>query len=106
MKGYIIKVTILSGRREGHTYYMKKGGYVTNEEVPKFDCDVYKTLGAAKSVCKRFYNTNELNHNAEKKEKEYKKSKGMQVDNWFIYDREFYEPVEVEYYKNLWSMDK
>ena len=63
MKGYVIKVTYLTGRHKGKSYLMKKGGYVTKEHNYHFESDVYKTLGIAKRVCTIYRKNNELDYN-------------------------------------------
>ena len=73
MKGYVIKVTYLTGRHKGKSYLMKKGGYVTEEHNYHFESDVYKTLGIAKRVCTIYHKNNELDYNTERRTNEYNK---------------------------------
>lgn len=101
MKGYVIKVTYLTGRHKGKTYLMKKGGYVTEERYHHFESDVYKTLGTAKRVCTVYHNNNERDYNSERRMNEYNISKGRPAKDWFIYELESYEPFEVEYSKDI-----
>ena len=101
MKGYVIKVTYLTGRHKGKTYLMKKGGYVTEERFHHFESDVYKTLGIAKRVCTMYRNNNERDYNCERNYNDYKISKGEEGKEWFIYELESYEPFEIEYSKNI-----
>lgn len=101
MKGYVIKVTYLTGRHKGRTYLMKKGGYVTEEHYHHFKSDVYKTLGTAKRVCTVYHNNNERDYNSERRMNEYNISKGRPAKDWFIYELESYEPFEVEYSKDI-----
>jgi hypothetical protein len=101
MKGYIIKVTYLTGRHKGHVYYMRKGGYITSADGYKFESDVYTTLGIAKSVCTKLYKSNELNHRVKLKDMEYRAAKGKENRDWMIYERESYEPYEVDYSKDI-----
>ena len=76
MKGYVIKVTYLTGRHKGKTYLMKKGGYVTEENHYHFESDIYKTLGIAKRVCTMYRKNNERDYNAERRMNEYNILKG------------------------------
>lgn len=97
MKGYVIKVTYLSGRHKGKTYLMKKGGYVTEEHFHHFESDVYKTLGIAKRVCTIYENNNQRDYLHERNYNDYRISKGYEGKDWFIYELERYEPFEIEY---------
>lgn len=97
MKGYVIKVTYLSGRHKGKTYLMKKGGYVTEEHFHHFESDVYKTLGIAKRICTMYTKSNERDYIAERRYNDYQISKGREGKEWFIYELERYEPFEIEY---------
>jgi hypothetical protein len=101
MKGYVIKVTYLSGRHKGKTYLMAKGGKIPRSVDYLFESDIYKTLGTAKSVCKRLFNNNERNRRIEDMTREYALSKGREIHDWFIYEHESYEPYEVEYSKDI-----
>ena len=101
MKGYVIKVTYLTGRHKGKSYLMKKGGYVTEEHNYHFESDVYKTLGIAKRVCTIYRKNNERDYNAERRTNEYNISKGRPSKDWFIYELESYEPFEIEYSKDI-----
>ena len=101
MKGYVIKVTYLTGRHKGKTYLMKKGGYVTEEHFHHFESDVYKTLGVAKRVCTMYRNNNERDYNCERNYNNYKIAKGGEGKEWFIYELESYEPFEIEYSKDI-----
>lgn len=97
MKGYVIKVTYLSGRHKGKTYLMKKGGYVTEEHFHHFESDIYKTLGIAKRICTMYTKSNERDYIAERRHNDYQISKGRKGKEWFIYELESYEPFEIEY---------
>ena len=101
MKGYVIKVTYLTGRHKGKTYLMKKGGYVTEEHYYHFESDIYKTLSIAKRVCTMYRKNNERDYNAERRTNEYNISKGRPPKDWFIYELESYEPFEIEYSKDI-----
>ena len=80
MKGYVIKVTYLTGRHKGKTYLMKKGGYITEEHYHHFESDVYTTLRTAKRVCTVYRNNNE---------RDYKKSYRMKGICKVYYDKNF-----------------
>ena len=101
MKGYVIKVTYLTGRHKGKTYLMKKGGYVTEADSYHFESDIYKTLGTAKRVCTLYRKNNERDYHAERRTNEYNISKGRPSKEWFIYELESYEPFEIEYAKDI-----
>ena len=101
MKGYVIKVTYLTGRHKGRTYLMKKGGYITEEHYHHFESDVYTTLRTAKRVCTVYRKNNERDYNDERRTNEYNISKGRPPKDWFIYELESYEPFEVEYSKDI-----
>ena len=101
MKGYVIKVTYLSGRHKGKTYLIKKGGYVTEEHFHHFESDVYKTLSIAKRVCTMYENNNQRDYLHERNYNDYRISKGYEGKDWFIYELERYEPFEIEYSKDI-----
>lgn len=93
---YLIKVTILTGRHKGHSYLLRKGGYVTDEGDSQFEEDTYKTLGTALRVCKQMESRNELNYNVERADNEYRIKQGKSPKEFFIYEKESYEPYLVE----------
>lgn len=95
MARYLIKATYESGIHKGKTYLLRKGGYVTDEIDFQWDDTTYKSRAIAERQCKRLKEENDLNYVIERRENEYRISKGKKGKDWFIYDMESYEPYEV-----------
>lgn len=95
MKAYQIKVTKLSGQHEGHSYILTKGGYVATEGSQHID-DCYLTERVAKMVCTKLRKSNIRDHEDEAYRRHYREAAGKQIPDWWIYDLEKYEPIEVE----------
>lgn len=96
MKKYIIKVTYLTGKYKGESYFMRKGGYITEPNHYHFNSDVYATEAICNRVCGKLFKNNERNYEFESKDREYKKNKGCTLKDWRIYERESYEPYAIE----------
>lgn len=96
MKAYIIKVTYLSGRHKGNSYFMRKGGYVADLDMYFSEDSTYATERIAKMVCTKLFNNNELCVESERSADNYRKSKGENGKEWFVYEHESYEPYAVE----------
>lgn len=96
MKRYIIKATYLSGKYKGDTYFMCKGGYITDLDAFHFAYNTYATESIAKMVCTKLYNNNELNVSIERNDEKYNISKGKPPKDWYIYEHELYEPYAIE----------
>lgn len=95
MKAYQIKVTILTGPRQGVEYVLTKGGYGASEGAQHIDY-CYKTKGKAIAVCKRLAEKNRISHETEAQNRSWTEAKGEKGRDWWIYDLEKYEPIEVE----------
>ena len=93
--GWIIKVTVLTGDRAGHEYYMRKGGYIANggEEWPEW---CYKTKGYARRECRRLKEDNDLSYRIERQDQAMKVKMGIRKEDFFLYELESYEPYEVK----------
>lgn len=96
---YCLKVTYMDGPHAGTSYYMRKGGYVTNLEQYQDESDTYANLTVALRTCKKLAVNNIRDFDSERSYNEYKKSKGQRYktnDNQFLYWHEKYEPVQVD----------
>ena len=59
MKRYLIKATFTGGAHKGETYYIRKGGYVTND--PRLCCaEDFYTEASAKAVATKWNKENEF----------------------------------------------
>lgn len=97
MTRYIIKCTYTEGIHAGESYYLTKGGYVTDEKQCQWEDTTYKTKGIAQRVCNKMYKENELNRAIERADMEYAKKTGRKFHRtWCIYESETYEPYPVE----------
>ena len=96
MKGYVIKVTYLSGAHKGRSYFLKKGGYIYSDGEFVLADNVYKSEAVAKRVCSLYANNNERDYLSERSYNEYRISKGHKGCDWFIYELESYEPYELD----------
>jgi len=101
MKRFLIKVTYLSGKHKGESYFMRKGGYVTQPDGYHFESETYATEAIAKRVCTKLYNNNELNRRVEEQTRAYDLKKGRTVHDWFLYEHESYEPYAIECGKDI-----
>lgn len=95
MKRFLIKVTYLTGRHKGKTYFLKKRGYVCGENEYVFADEAYATEAIAKRVCTIYRNNNKRDYDSERSYNNYKISKGEKGKEWFIYELESYEPYEL-----------
>ena len=96
MKRYLIKVTYLDGEHAGTSYLLRKGGYVTDERNIEWKSTTYASYNIALRQCKRLFDENELNIQIERRDREYAKKRGRYFRDWNIYNKESYEPYEVE----------
>ena len=94
MTKYLIKETILEGEHKGKTFLLDKQGYVREDNGCFFDSETY-ALTACKATCTRKYKTNCLNIEIEKRQNEYRISKGKEPLKT-IYYLASYEPYAVE----------
>lgn len=95
MKRFVIKVTYLSGRHKGKTYFLKRGGYVYSKGEFVLKDDTYASESIAKRVCTLYTNNNKRDNLSEIKYNEYRKSMGYEVRDWLINELESYEPYEL-----------
>lgn len=93
--GWIIKATYLTGRSKGRSYFLRKGGYVTEGGYIWSD-QAYKTKGFAERECKRLKKYYELSYRSERQDNEIMIKKGLKPKDSFIYELESFEPYEVE----------
>ena len=102
MKGYIIKVTYLTGPQEGKSYFLQKGGFVTYDPDNQWSHNCYKTENICKSICRQLGSNNIINHTVEEKTRELQIQNGRNVSDSMIYELEYYEPYFV---KNVYNSD-
>lgn len=102
MKGYIIKVTYLTGPHEGKSYFLQKGGFVTSDPDNQWSHNCYKTENICKSVCRQLGCNNKIDHMVEEKTREFQIQHGRDVSDSMIYELEYYEPYFV---KNVYNSD-
>lgn len=102
MKGYIIKVTYLTGPHEGKSYFLQKGGFVTSDPDNQWSHNCYKTENICKSVCRQLGCNNMIDHMVEEKTREFQIQHGRDVSDSMIYELEYYEPYFV---KNVYNSD-
>lgn len=96
MNGYLIKTTYLTGPHKGRSYFLRKGGYVTEEGNHEWDDTTYRTLGIAQAQCKRLTEENERCYNDETGSRNRRIKEGKEVSKYRIYEKESYEPYMVE----------
>lgn len=96
MKRYLIKVTYLEGPHIGHTYLLRKGGYVTEEGHIEWEDTTYATIGIAQRVCKKLRLNNDINVDIERKDRAWAEKRGKTFRDFNIYVAQSYEPYEVE----------
>lgn len=70
MLRYIIKVTYLDGPHAGKVYFLRKGGYVTEEDSIHWEDTTYKTEGICQRVCNHMTKVNDEDY-------EFERRKGM-----------------------------
>ena len=99
MKRYLIKVTYLEGSHAGHTYLLRKGGYVTEEGHIEWDDTTYATRGIAQRVCNKLKVDNDTNIDIERKNREWATKRGKTFRDFNIYEAQSYEPYEVDVYR-------
>ena len=90
--GWIIKATYLTGNHKGRSYYLRKGGYVTDNDKTWSDW-TYKTKGFATRECKRLKEWYDLSYRIERTDKK----------DSFIYELEEFEPYEIELIDGLFG---
>lgn len=93
--GWIIKGAYLTGMHEGKTFFLRKGGYVTDGEKTWSDF-AYKTKGFAERECKRLKEYYDQSYRSERQDNEINIKKGLKAKEWFIYELQSFEPYEVE----------
>lgn len=96
MKGYLIKATYLSGRSIGRSYFLEKGGNITTPGGSHWEDRVYKTLGSAKTQCKKLYTKNEKNIFGENLTRDYRTRMKQFVSPNREYEKMSYEPFEIQ----------
>lgn len=102
MKGYIIKVTYLTGPQTGKSYFLQKGGFVASDPDNQWSHNCYKTENICKSVCRQLGCNNIIDHMVEEKTREFQIQHGRDVSDSMIYELEYYEPYFV---KNVYNSD-
>lgn len=98
MTGYLIKVTYTSGRHQGHSYLLQKGGYV-HDETKDYEWreNTYKTRGIADRICRKLKADNEINIKDERMWHDICIKQGYVPDKkYWLYENEEYEPFEIE----------
>ena len=70
MNGYIIKATYLTGPHIGKSYFLTKGGYVTDQPDTQWSYACYKTASICRAVCKKLSSNNTVEHRLENKQRE------------------------------------
>ena len=95
MKGYLIKTTYTEGTHAGKSHLLGKGTRVMDGHICWSEY-CYKTLGAAKRICKLWYEDNELSKKCERVDEACRIARGGKPKNWYIYESKTYEPYEVE----------
>ena len=97
MNRYIIKSTYLTGPHKGRSYFLTKGGYVTDNPDEQWSDDCYKTANICRAVCTKLSANNIVEHRLENKQRECQASKKSQsIPVSMIYELMSYEPYEVK----------
>lgn len=96
MNRYIIKSTYLTGPHNGRSYFLIKGGYVTDHPDEQWSDDCYKTASICRAVCTKLSANNIVEHRLENKQRERQTEKGQSLSVSMIYELMSYEPYEVK----------
>lgn len=96
MNGYIIKATYLTGPHIGKSYFLIKGGYVTDEPDVQWSDACYKNAGICRAVCNKLSSNNIIEHRLENKQRERQLERGQNIPVSMIYELMSYEPYEVK----------
>lgn len=96
MKGYIIKVTYLTGPYLRKSYFLIKGGYVTDNLDRQWTDTCYKTENICRSVCRKLQNRSDIEHEIEAKQRVRAAFNGKHVSEYRLYEKELFEPYEVK----------
>ena len=93
---YIIKVTYTEGPHTGYTYFLRKGGYVTELENIQWEDSTYKSEGICRKVCKHLFEENEISRRCERMDEQIRIKRGGDPKEFYIYESATYEPYPVE----------
>lgn len=96
MNGYIIKATYLTGPHIGRSYFLTKGGYVTDEPDVQWSYACYKNESICRAVCKKLSSNNIIEHRLENKQRGRQMENGRSISVSMIYELMSYEPYEVK----------
>lgn len=96
MNRYIIKSTYLTGPHKGRSYFLTKGGYVTDQPDEQWSDTCYKTANICRAVCTKLSANNIVEHRLENKQRERQMEKGQSISVSMIYELMSYEPYEVK----------
>lgn len=95
MNGYLIKATYLTGPHTGKSYFLRKGGYVTQECDTQWEDTVYKSESMCNARCKKLSAQNSSDYYIESCDRANRRFAGKEVARYRIHEKMTYEPYLV-----------